>query len=772
VALDLGTLVGYLELDTSKWEGPLSSVGQKMPGWMAAAGATAAVALAAAFSASFVNAVNIDAGQDKIAAQLGLTEEESAKAGAAASAAYGNAFGADMSTVQAAVGGVIGSIQGMREASVEEIQGITEKVLTLADGFEIEADRISQVVGQMLSTGMASSAEEGLDLLTAALQKVPPAVREDIVDAVDEYGPFFQSIGMSGEEAMGALVAASEKGMYGIDKTGDAVKEFGIRATDMSAASVAAYEAAGLNAEEMSAKILAGGDTAKEGFQQIIDGLLGIEDPVARSNAAIGLFGTPLEDLGVNEIPTFLASLQDVQGGMGDVAGSAQAMADTMGDNVASKWTALQRTFEGIMTTVAAGLLPVLEPLLDWIAQNPIVIQALVAALAVLTLGFIALTVATWAMNTALLANPITWIVLAIIALIAALVLLVMNWDQVVAWITDIWGGFISWLTGVMDGLIAWWNEMWAGFGSWVQEVWTGFTTWVQQVFEGFVGWLTGIGDGIASWWNGLWAGIGNWIRSVWEGFVGFVRGVFIGYYTWLIGLGAQIVSWWNGLWSGIGNWIRSIWTGFVGFVQGVAEGFLSFIRGAFEGFVGFWSGLWGKVKGFVESTWNGLVGFVQGIPNKILSVFANAGEWLINAGKSIIQGFIDGITGMIGAVGDAVGGVMDFVAGFFPNSPAKRGPFSGSGWTRLLGSGAAIMDQFADGMHSVEPFSSVDLRGTMFQNGALILDAAPDAAGADLTASGGSSVFHYHAAENQSLSDEEALFAALGSPRSPFGGK
>ena len=31
---------------------------------------------------------------------------------------------------------------------------------------------------------------------------------------------------------------------------------------------------------------------------------------------------------------------------------------------------------------------------------------------------------------------------------------------------------------------------------------------------------------------------------------------------------------------------------------------------------------------------------------------------------------------------------------------------------------------------------------------------------------------FVYNAAENQSLDSEEALFEALGSPRSPFGGK
>ena len=47
------------------------------------------------------------------------------------------------------------------------------------------------------------------------------------------------------------------------------------------------------------------------------------------------------------------------------------------------------------------------------------------------TVATIAATVATAAFNAALLANPLTWIVLGIVALIAALVLLVKHWDTV-----------------------------------------------------------------------------------------------------------------------------------------------------------------------------------------------------------------------------------------------------------------------------------------------------------------------------------------------------
>ncbi|UVK61353.1 tape measure protein [Microbacterium phage Gingerbug] len=760
--MDIGTLVGHLELDTDKWEGPLASVGQKMPGWMAAAGAGAALAVGAAFSAALGNAIDIQAGNAKVAAQLGLTEDEAARAGEAAAGAYTNNFGESMEDVQGITASVIGSIKGMRDASVDELQGIVEKVATLSGAFGIEADRISQVVGQMLSTGMAANAQEGIDLLTAALQKVPPAVREDIVDAVDEYGPFFASVGMSGEEAMSALVAASEKGMYGIDKTGDAVKEFSIRATDMSTTSVAAYEAAGLSAEEMSAKILAGGEQGKDGFQQVIDGLLGIEDPVARANAAIGLFGTPLEDLGVNEIPQFLEGLKGIDGGLGDVKGAADEMAATMGDTVAAQWQTLQRSFEMIVTTVAGQLLPVLQPLLEWLTSNPAVLQAVALGLGVLATAFIGLSVATWAANAAFLASPITWIILGIVALVAALVWLISNWDMVVAWISEVWSGFIAWLGEVMDGFVAWWNDLWAGVGQWIQDVWNGFTSWVQSVFEGFVGWLTGIGDGIATWWNGLWAAIGAWIQSVWQGFIGFVTGVFNGYVSWLRSVGAGIASWWNGLWSGIGSFIQSIWTGFIGFVQGVWNGFSGWIMGALNGFTSFWSGLWNGVNSAVRSIWSGIIAWFRGIPQMIFDVFSGAGQWLYNIGRDVLNGLWNGLkdiwnnlTSWIGDIGSSIADTFAGVLGI--HSPSRV----------FREFGLNIGEGLIQGLQAIEPRVALAT-----EDMAHVPDPSRAAADGPQTAESGSKVFHYHAAENQSLSDEEALFAALGSPRSPFGGK
>jgi hypothetical protein len=104
----------------------------------------------------------------------------------------------------------------------------------------------------------------------------------------------------------------------------------------------------------------------------------------------------------------------------------------------------------------------------------------------------------------------------------------------------------------------------------------------------------------------------------------------------------------------------------------------------------------------------NTAVGFIQSLPGRAIAAIGNVSELLRSSGRSLIQGFINGIRDMRDIAGNAVGGVIDWVRGFFPNSPAKRGPLAGSGWNSLAESGAAVMTQFTSG------FSRPDLTGAL----------------------------------------------------------
>lgn len=374
MALSLGSLTGFLDLDASAFESSLSGAGDKLKdfgGKGAAIAAGAGLAVGAALAAGVLGSMNVEAANDKMAAQLGLNAAESERLGGVAGSLYANAYGGSLEEVNTAVGAVVSSIAGMRTASSADVEAMTAKVLDLAATFEVDVGRASQVAGQMITSGLAKDGAQAMDLLTASMQAVPAAVREDLLDAVDEYGPFMQSIGIEGEAAMGLLVASAEKGAFGIDKTGDALKEFTIRATDMSSASKVGYDALGMSQEDMTRKLLAGGDTAAGAFAEIVGGLQGIEDPAAQSQAALALFGTPLEDLSVQEIPAFLDSLTGAQTALGDTAGAADAMGDTLNDNASTNIEAFKR---GVMTTfvdvIGGKALPIVDDIASALATG------------------------------------------------------------------------------------------------------------------------------------------------------------------------------------------------------------------------------------------------------------------------------------------------------------------------------------------------------------------------------------------------------------------
>ncbi|WP_230670774.1 phage tail tape measure protein [Rathayibacter sp. Leaf248] len=95
------------------------------------------------------------------------------------------------------------------------------------------------------------------------------------------------------------------------------------------------------------------------------------------------------------------------------------------------------------------------------------------------------------------------------------------------------------------------------------------------------------------------------------------------------------------------------------------------------------------------------LVAFFEGLPDMIGAAFDALGQWLLDAGGAVWQMFVDGLVSAAANIGDVVGDLMGGVADFFPHSPAKRGPFSGSGWTGLRTAGEAIGDQFAGGLEA-----------------------------------------------------------------------
>lgn len=180
---------------------------------------------------------------------------------------------------------------------------------------------------------------------------------------------------------------------------------------------------------------------------------------------------------------------------------------------------------------------------------------------------------ATWAFTVALLANPITGIVIGIIALITAIVLLAMNWDTVVKWITNVWSGFMGWIGDVLKGFASWWNGLWAGIGKWFSDVWNGLLKFIGDWWPLLLGIVTG----------GLGLVVGFIIQN-WDGIVKFFSTAWNSIVTFFTDAGKNI---WNGIvqtFTNVKNFIRDVFVNLLGIVKAPINGLIALINGMIDG--------------------------------------------------------------------------------------------------------------------------------------------------------------------------------------------
>lgn len=465
-------------------------------------GMAAGGAAGAAITKGFMTALDKDSISREIATGLELNPGQAKAAGDATASLYGDAFGESLQDVGNAVETVMSSFPGMKKASAEALDAMTGKALALSKTLETDIGETASAVGIMVQSGLAGDAAEGMDLLAKASTKVPKAMRAELLPVLSEYSKDFEALGIKGPNALGLIADAAQGGSIQIDKTGDALKEFMIRASDLDDKGAQdALKGLGLSGKTMANDLLAGGDKAGEAFAKIMGKLKEIKDPGKQASAAIALFGTPLEDIGKNKIPGFLNALTAADGGLGEFEESAHMLEASITEGPQAALTSLGREAESALGGMVAGALPVLEPLLQGLAQF-----APILAPVVLALG--AFAIAQGIANAVMWASPVTWIVAGIVLLIAALALLVANWDLVVAWVTQVWGGFMGWLGEATAGFIAGWNAMWAAVGAFLAGLWQSFVDGAISMGVSLVGFFLGLPDQIL----GALSGAGAWL--------------------------------------------------------------------------------------------------------------------------------------------------------------------------------------------------------------------------------------------------------------------
>lgn len=103
--------------------------------------------------------------------------------------------------------------------------------------------------------------------------------------------------------------------------------------------------------------------------------------------------------------------------------------------------------------------------------------------------------------------------------------------------------------------------------------------------------------------------------------------------------------------WDATGKWLTDSFHKVADTVSGVVSNVVGFFRTAGND---------------ISSAWNAVVGFFASIPGRIRGFFAGIGDWLVDAGRSLISGLIRGVESMIGSIGSTIGKVASTVVDGF----------------------------------------------------------------------------------------------------------
>lgn len=320
----------------------------------------------------------------------------------------------------------------------DALEEATDAALVLNNVLGYEVSESSRTAGALMKN-FGVSAQEAYNLIAIGAQNGADK-NGDLLDVLNEYSAQYSALGLSAEEFVSSLVDGAEAGVFSVDKVGDAVKEFNIRAKDGSDTTAEAFELLGMNADVMSEKFAAGGETARTAFFEVVNALESMDDPMAKNAAAVGLFGTQYEDLEATVLPV----LSGIEGGtldMYDAVGTLAEGAQSMGDEWQAAGNSIKAAFGSAITpAVSAGssaLAGFVQGVGEFLQEHPAVTKAItaigvglgvvVAGFALYAAGTAVATAATALFGTTLSAAiwPITAIAAAIAAVTAAALFLV-----------------------------------------------------------------------------------------------------------------------------------------------------------------------------------------------------------------------------------------------------------------------------------------------------------------------------------------------------------
>lgn len=508
----------------------------------------------------------------------------------------------------------------------------TEGTLALRDAFEYDVAESTRAA-EAIRKNFGSSAEEAFSLIAAGAQNGLDYSGE-LIDTINEYSSQFAKLGFDADGMFNILQAGADGTAWNLDKVGDAIKEFSIRAIDGSDSTVEAFTSLGYNAENIMATFAAGGEGANKAFFDVINTLMAVDDQVERDALGVALFGTMWEDLGTEAMEA--------------MAGASQAAYDTEGalEKINQvKYNDLDSAIQGIGRQMEVALLPaadaVYQSLMDSMPEiteameevSPVIAEiagdfadwaggAISDGLPVLVDGI--RDFANWAGKAYEKAKPFLSFLWehkgTVLAVAAALRVL----GPAIGAVTTAMNAFKTAKTFMAllqsSGKIAQVTAAFQRFGS----ILTGPLGIIIAV-AGAIALLYKNWDTVKAWL----VNFGNTVNQIWTNFSNMVGNAIAAIGQKFPMLGAYLQGWWESIQAAVDN-VKAIFQNIIDFISNVFSGNWS---AAWQNIVNIFGNLFGMIVNLAKAPINGVISAINWVISKINSISVTIPDWVPGVG-------------------------------------------------------------------------------------------------------------------------------------------
>lgn len=668
--------------------------------------------------------------------------EKGAKKLNTASTSAGNAVktigqsSANISRVSSSMNSAVNSTKRFSTATTQSIQGLRGLVtsLTNAKNKIVSATTTGISKFKQLATSMKESSSSGNGLV-GVLGKVAAAVGsvmgvKQIIGLSDTMSQTKARLDLmndglqSTKELQDRIFDSAQKSRGSYQDTADLVSKLGLNAKDAfeNTAQIVDF------AEQVNKQFVISGASAEETKNATLQLTQALSSGVLRGDELRSIF---------EQAPTLIQSIANYMGvpigRIRDMAAEGQITAETVknallgcADETNAKFASMPLTFSQLWTNFKNRAMQAFQPVLEkinelanngkleeyigkiaeamamvsdvimnvitWVLDHQDIVKAAFIGLAVAIGG---MTAAMWAFNIASYANPVVWIVVAIIAavalLVAGIVLVVEHWNEIKdvalsCWesIKGAWGNVANWFKGIWDSIV-----------SSVTGLWNNIVSIFTAIKNFFVSIWNSMYTVVSTFWGAIWNTISPIVMAIWNLISTIFTIIWTIISTIMQGIFHVISNVWNVIYNAVSgvlisiwNIITSIWNSIYSAVSGVLSSIWDAVSSIWNSIYNAISGVLSSIFNTVSNIWNNIFSVVR---NKVVEIYNNVKDKFteilnylgglkdkfLQKGHEMIDGLItgiadkiNGVTSKIKELGEkAVGAIKQF---FNINSPSK----------------------------------------------------------------------------------------------------